>query len=124
MTHARSKELSGFLPGLQELRTSPKGLSQALGLQATNLARSTGAHSNTLRNPSSKRLQGHMHDVVTVISDATDHTGDADKAVHWDRNELVAKYGHRTAAELIAVGRIEAALAFLRDLKTERAGEA
>lgn len=128
MTHARleqSKELSGFIGSLQEPRTphiSPKRLSQALGVKLTSLARLTGVHRNTLRNPSSERLLGRMREVVKVISAATECTGAADKAIYWYRNELIAGYGHRTAAELVADGQVEAVLAFIRDLENGARG--
>ncbi|MBZ9942299.1 hypothetical protein LB533_14475 [Mesorhizobium sp. BR1-1-13] len=128
MTHARlaqSKELSGFICSLQEPRTphiSPKRLSQALGVKLTNLARLTGVHRNTLRNPSSERLQCRMREVVKVISAATECTVTVDKAIYWYRNELIADYGHRTAAELVADGQVEAVLAFIRDLENGARG--
>lgn len=123
MTHARlaqSKELSGFISSLQESRTphiSPKRLSQALRVKLTNLARLTGVHRNTLRNPSSERLQGRTREVVKVISAATECIRAVDKAIHWYRNELIADYDRRTAAELVADGQVEAVPAFIRNLE-------
>ena len=105
MTHAQfahSKVVSGFVDSLQEPRTpyiSPKRLSQALGVKVANLAQLTGVHRNTLRNPSSERLQGRMREMVKVISAATELTGDVDKVIYWYRNEPIADYGHRTAAQ-------------------------
>ncbi|RWA66141.1 hypothetical protein [Mesorhizobium sp.] len=128
MTHARlaqSKELSGFICSLQEPRTphiSPKRLSQALGVKLTNLARLTGVQRNTLRNPSSERLQGRMREEVKVISAATECTGAVDKAIYWYRNELIVDYGHRTAAKLVADGQVDAVLAFVRDLENGARG--
>jgi uncharacterized protein (DUF2384 family) len=117
--------VSGFVDSLQEPRTpyiSPKRLSQALGVKVANLAQLTGVHRNTLRNPSSERLQGRMREMVKVISAATELTGDVDKAIYWYRNEPIADYGHRTAAELVADGQVEAVLAFVRDLENGARG--
>ncbi len=128
MTHAQlahSTAISGFVDSLQEPRTpyiSPKRLSQALGVKVANLAQLTGVHRNTLRNPSSERLQGRMREMVKVISAATELTGDVDKAIYWYRNEPIADYGHRTAAELVADGKVEAVLAFIRDLENGARG--
>lgn len=117
---AHAAMVSGFVDSLQEPRTpyiSPKRLSKALGVNVANLAQLTGVHRNTLRNPSSERLQGRMREMVKVISAATELTRDIDKAIYWYRNEPIADYGHCTAAELVADGQVEAVLAFIRDLE-------
>jgi uncharacterized protein (DUF2384 family) len=117
---AHNAMVSGFVDSLQEPRTpyiSPKRLSKALGVKVANLAQLTGVHRNTLRNPSSERLQGRMREMVKVISAATELTGDIDKAIYWYRNEPITDYGHRTAAELVADGHAEAVLAYIRDLE-------
>lgn len=117
---AHNAMVSGFVDSLQEPRTphiSPKRLSKALGVKVANLAQLTGVHRNTLRNPSSERLQGRMREMVKVISAATEITGDIDKAIYWYRNEPIADYGHYTAAELVAGGHAEAVLAYIRDLE-------
>ena len=112
--------VSGFVDSLQEPRTpyiSPKRLSKALGVNVANLAQLTGIHRNTLRNPSSERLQGRMREMVKVISAATEPTRDIGKAIYWYRNEPIADYGHRTAAEFVADGQVEAVLAFIRNIE-------
>jgi uncharacterized protein (DUF2384 family) len=117
--------VSGFVDSLQEPRTpyiSPRRLSKALGVKVANLAQLTGVHRNTLRNPSSERLQGRMREMVKVISAATELTGDVDKAIYWYRNEPIVDYGHRTAAELVAEGHAEAVMAFIRDLENGARG--
>lgn len=122
---ARSAVVSGFVDSLQEPRTpyiSPQRLSKALGVKVTSLAELTGVHRNTLRNPSSERLQGRMREVVKVITAATELTGDIDKAIYWYRNEPIADYSHRTAAELVSQGHTEAVLAYLRDLENGARG--
>ena len=48
--------------------------------------------------------------------------GDVDKAIYWYRNEPIADYGHRTAAELVANGQVGAVLAFIRDLENGARG--
>ncbi|PYE86968.1 hypothetical protein [Phyllobacterium leguminum] len=121
----RHAVVSGFVDSLQEPRTpyiSPQRLSKALGVNVTNLAELTGVHRNTLRNPSSERLQGRMREMVKVISAATELTGDLDKTIYWYRNEPIADYGHRTAAELVAEGHVEAVLAYIRDLENGARG--
>jgi hypothetical protein len=129
MTQAQAAQhhmvVSGFVDSLQEPRTpyiSPQRLSKALGVTVANLAGLTGVHRNTLRNPASERLQGRMREMVKVISAATELTGELDKAIYWYRNEPIADYGHRTAAELVADGKVEAALAYLRDLENGARG--
>lgn len=122
---ARSAAVSGFVDSLQEPRTpyiSPRRLSKALGVKVASLAELTGVHRNTLRNPSSERLQGRMREMVKAITAASELTGDIEKAIYWYRNEPIADYGHRTAAELVAEGHVEAVLAYLRDLENGASG--
>jgi hypothetical protein len=116
---AHTSVVSGFVDSLQEPRTpyiSPNRLSKALGVPVAGLAELTGVHRNTLRNPSSERLQRRMREMIKVISAAAELTGALDKAIYWYRNEPIGDYGHKTAAELIAEGHVEAVLAYIRDL--------
>jgi len=84
--------------------------------------RSGQRQGNTLRKPSSERLQGRMREMVKEISAATELTGAVDKAIYWYRNEPIADYGHHTAAELVADGQVGAVLAFIRDLENGARG--
>lgn len=121
----RHTVVSGFVDSLQEPRTpyiSPQRLSKALGVKVTSLAELTGVHRNTLRNPASDRLQGRMREMIKVISAAAELTADLDKAIYWYRNEPISDYGHRTAAELVADGQVEAVLAYIRDLENGARG--
>lgn len=111
--------VSSFVSSLQEPRTpyiSPSRFSKALGVQVTSLAELAGVHRNTLRNPASERLQDKLREMIKAITAAVALTGDIDKALYWFRNEPIADYGHKTAAELVAEGHLEAVLAYLRDL--------
>lgn len=124
-TRAQATIVSGFVQSLQEPRTpyiSPKRFSKALGVQVTNLAELTGVHRNTLRNPSSERLQGRLREMVRVIAAAATLIGDVDKAIFWFRNEPIGDYGHKTAAELVVAGHTEAVLSYLRDLENGARG--
>lgn len=121
----RAEVMSGFVESLQEPRTpyiSPKRLSAALGVQVTSLAALAGLHRNTLRNPGSERLQDKLREMVKAISAAAALTGDVQKALYWYRNEPIADYGHKTAAELVAEGRLDAVLAYVRDLENGASG--
>jgi hypothetical protein len=117
--------VSAFVQSLQEPRTpyiSPKRFSHALGVQVVNLAALAGVHRNTLRNPASERLQDKLREMVKVISAAADLTGDISKAIFWYRNEPIADYEYKTAAELVAEGHAEAVMAHLRDLENGASG--
>jgi len=111
--------LSGFVESLQEPRKpyiSPQRFSKVLGVQVASLAALAGVHRNTLRNPASERLQDRLRDMVRVISAAAELTGDVDRALYWFKNEPLADYRHRTAAELVGDGHVEAVLSYLEDL--------
>ena len=117
--------VSKFVDSLQEPRTpyiSPARFSEVLGVKVMALAELTGVHRNTLRNPSSERLQLKMREMIKVISAAAELTGDIQKAIYWYRNEPIADYDHRTAAELVADGHADAVLAYIRDLENGARG--
>ena len=117
--------VSKFVDSLQEPRTpyiSPTRFSEVLGVKVMALAELTGVHRNTLRNPSSERLQLKMREMIKVISAAAELTGDIHKAIYWYRNEPIADYDHRTAAELVADGHADAVLAYIRDLENGARG--
>lgn len=121
----RTTAISGFVESLQEPRTpyiSPKRFSAALGVQVAGLANLAGVHRNTMRNPASERLQDKLREMVRVISAAATLTGDVSKAIFWYRNEPIADYDHKTAAELVAEGHVEAVMAHLRDLENGASG--
>ena len=122
---ARTAMTSRFVESLQEPRTpyiSPKRLSAALGVQVANLAALSGVHRNTLRNPGSERVQTKLREMVKAITAAAAVTDDVAKAIYWFRNEPIADYDHKTAAELVADGRLEAVLSYLRDLENGARG--
>jgi hypothetical protein len=122
---ARTAMTSRFVESLQEPRTpyiSPKRLSAALGVQVANLAVLSGVHRNTLRNPGSERVQTKLREMVKAITAAAAVTDDIAKAIYWFRNEPIADYDHKTAAELVADGRLEAVLSYLRDLENGARG--
>jgi len=112
-------QISGFVESLQEPKTpyiSLDRLSDALGVKRSSMAAITGVHRNTLRNPASERLQNRLREMIRVITAAATLTGDMQKALYWFRNEPIADYDHKTAAELVAGGHADAVLAYLRDL--------
>ncbi len=117
--------ITGFMESLQEPLTpyiSPKRFSSVLGVQVASLAQMTGVHRNTMRNPASERLQSKLREMVKVIAAASGMTGDIGKAIYWFRNEPIADYNHKTAAELVAEGHVEAVLSYLRDLENGARG--
>lgn len=121
----QAKIVSKFVGSLQEPRTpyiSPARFSEVLGVKVSALAELTGVHRNTLRNPSSERLQLKMREMIRVLSAAAELTGDIQKAIYWYRNEPISDYDHRTAAELVADGHADAVLAYIRDLENGARG--
>ncbi|MGZ6026478.1 MAG: hypothetical protein ACXWKU_15790 [Caulobacteraceae bacterium] len=118
-------QISAFVQSLQEPRTpyiSPTRFSKALGVNVSAMARFTGVHRNTMRNPASERVQERMREMIKTISAATELTGDLMEAIFWFRNEPIVDYQHQTAAELVAKGHVEAVLAYLRDLENGGTG--
>ena len=87
------------------------------------MARLAGVHRNTVRgNPASEQLQDRLRGIIKIIISAVELTGDVEKALYWFRNEPIADYRRKTAAELVAEGHLEAVLAYLEDLKNGASG--
>lgn len=126
LSPADGRLLSGVMARLQEPRTphiSPDKVAELLGVQLNQLAEWTGVHRNTLRtNPGAAKLQNRLRDVVKVITAAADVAGDIGKASYWFINEPIADYRHKTAAELVAEGHVDAVLTYLADLANGAAG--
>ena len=74
-----------------------------------------GGSGSTWTAPPEGRSDGCWRSRAAITAAAT-LTGDIDKALYWFRNEPIADYGQKTAAELVAEGRLEAVFAYLRDL--------
>lgn len=118
--------VSGFMDSIQEPRKpyiSPARFAMAAGVSVQALAGLAGVHRNTVsQNPESGRLQDRLRDMVKAIVAAVAVTGDLEKAVYWFRNEPIADYRHKTAAELVAEGRLDAVLTYLEDLRNGASG--
>ncbi len=117
--HRAAAQISGFVESLREPKTpyvSLERFSDALGVKRSSMAGITGVHRNTPRNPASDRLQSRLREMIPVITTTAALTGDVNKALYWFRNEPIADYDHKTAAQLVAEGRADAVLAYLRDL--------
>ena len=118
--------VSAFLDSLQEPRTpyiSPARFAARSGLSQGALARLAGVHRNTVRlNPASEALQDRLREMVGIIASAAELTGDVEKALYWFRNERIADYRGRTAADLVAEGHAGAVLAYLDDLRNGTTG--
>lgn len=112
--------VSRFMDDIQEPRTpyiSPARFAKAAGVSIQALATLAGVHRNTVsQHPGSRRLQERLRDMVKAIVAAAAVTGDIEKAIYWFRNEPIADYRHKTAAELVAEGHLDAVLAYLEDL--------
>lgn len=118
--------VSDFLDDLQEPRTpyiSPTRFAARSGLSQATLARLAGVHRNTVRlNPASDALQDRLREMIKIITSASELTGDVDKALYWFRNEPIADYRGKTAADLVAEGHAPAVLTYLDDLKNGATG--
>ncbi len=118
--------VSRFMDSIQEPRKpyiSPARFAKAAGVSIQALAALAGVHRNTVsQHPESGRLQERLRDMVKAIVAAAAVTGDLEKAIYWFRNEPIADYRHKTAAELIAEGHLDAVLTYLEDLRHGASG--
>lgn len=129
MRHTPATEIvrpASFAGRVQEpgtARISPVLLAEELGLPLQALAAAVGVHRNTVgQNPASERLQARLRDIVRAVSAAADLTGDLAAARYWFLNEPIADYRYKTAAELVATGRVDAVLSYIEDLRHGASG--
>src|ERR1700760_2046081 len=105
-TQETMRMVAGFMERIQEPRKpyiSPTRFAKAAGVSVQALAALTGVHRNTVsQHPDSGRLQDQLRDMVKAIVPAVGVTGDLENAIYWFRNEPIADYRHKTAAELVA----------------------
>jgi len=125
-TQNTMRVVSRFMDSIQEPQKSyisPTRFAEAAGVSVQALAALAGVHRNTVsQHPESGRLQDRLRDMVKIIVAAVGITGDVEKAFYWFRNEPIADYRHKTAAELVAEGRLDAVLAYLEDLRNGAGG--
>ncbi|KRE86032.1 hypothetical protein ASG75_10895 [Rhodanobacter sp. Soil772] len=57
---------------------------------------------------------------LAVLREAVEIEPDPAEVMHWYRATRIAELGHLTAAELVALGRAEAVIAFLRSIRNDR----
>ena len=96
----------------------PGRLLNLTDLQVKDLAAAAGVDRNTVaRNPHNVRLQNYMREIVRVLESARDIAGDLDRAVIWFKHQPIQAYRFRTAAELVAEGKVEAVMAYLDDMR-------
>ncbi len=102
---------------------SPVRFAKLAGLSVQSLAAMAGVHRNTIsQHPESPKVQEALRAMLKVISAATALTGDADRAICWFMNEPIVDYRHKTAAELVAAGHLDAVMMFLEDLEVGATG--
>jgi hypothetical protein len=123
--HATSL-VSGFMDSIQEPRKPyipPAQYAKTASAFVQALAALAGVHRNSIsQHPYTDPLQDRLRDMVKAIVAAVAVSGNLDKAIYWFRNEPIADYCHKTAAELVAEGRLDAVLAFLEDLRNGAGG--
>lgn len=116
-----------FLMGLKEpgSRTalSPSRLAEALDLPVQEFANLARVHRNTLQmTPSSPKVQAAVRDVLRVLSAAHSLSGDIERAVFWFRNEPIAEFGHRTALDLVEMGKTQTVIDYIESCSAGASG--
>ncbi|MDB5967881.1 MAG: hypothetical protein JWQ90_331 [Hydrocarboniphaga sp.] len=102
---------------------SPAKFAAALDYPLQIVAELAHVHRNTVRNnPYSADLQGYMRDAVRVLQAATDLRGDVDDALFWFKNHPIRDFDRKTADRLVAEGKSDAVLRYLRTLEAGATG--
>lgn len=102
---------------------SPTKFAEALDYPLQVVAELAHVHRNTVRNnPYSPDLQGYMRDAVRVLQAAADLRGDVDEALFWFKNHPIRDFDRKTADRLVAEGKAEAVMRYLRSLEAGATG--
>lgn len=102
---------------------SPTKFAEVLDYPLQVVAELAHVHRNTVRNnPYSPDLQGYMRDAVRVLQAAADLRGDVDEALFWFKNHPIRDFDRKTADRLVAEGKAEAVLRYLRSLEAGATG--
>lgn len=102
---------------------SPVKFAETLDYPFQMIAKLAHVHRNTVRNnPYSPDLQSYMRDAVRVLQAAADLRGDVNEALFWFKNHPIRDFDRKTADRLIADGKAEAVLRYLRSLEAGASG--
>jgi len=102
---------------------SPTKFAEVLDYPLQVVAELAHVHRNTVRNnPYSPDLQGYMRDAVRVLQAAADLRGDVDEALFWFKNHPIRDFDRKTADRLVADGKADAVLRYLRSLEAGATG--
>ncbi|MEC9358638.1 MAG: DUF2384 domain-containing protein [Pseudomonadota bacterium] len=102
---------------------SPEKFAEMLDYAVQDIAELTHVHRDTIRNnPYSPNLQRYMHDVIRVLQAAVDLRGNVDEALFWFRNHPIRDFDRKTADRLVAEGKIDAVLGYLKTLEAGATG--
>jgi hypothetical protein len=102
---------------------APDRFANALHLQVQDLARLAGVHRATVaESPQNAKLQGYLRDSLKALTAAYELSGDRSKAIYWFRNVPLPEYDHRTAEELVSMGRIDTVLKHITQLASGSSG--
>ncbi len=92
-------------------------------LSKQTLASLAGVHRTTVTDaPNNEKLQRLMREALRVMSAASAITSDATRAIYWMRNTPIPEFDHRMAFDLIAAGKTEAVLKYLRSIESGSTG--
>lgn len=102
---------------------SPTKFAEILDYPVRVVAELAHVHRNTVRNnPYSPDLQGYMRDAVRVLQAAADLRGDVNEALFWFKNHPIRDFDRKTADRLVADGKADAVLRYLRSLEAGATG--
>jgi hypothetical protein len=97
----------------------PARFADALSLQVKELADLAGVHRTTVaEKPTNPKLQSFLRDALRALSAAAEVSGgDMNRAAYWFRNVPIPEFDHRTAADLVSGGRVDAVIAYLESIE-------
>lgn len=94
-----------------------------LELQQQDLAALADVHHNTVRtHPESARVQAALRDLVRVLSAASAIQPDLQRVARFIKNESIVSLGHKTLLDMVRLGRVDDAIAYLESVACGFAG--
>lgn len=98
-------------------RLSAAKIAELMGLQVQELAAFAGVHHNTMRlHPESARVQAALRDLVRLLSATSEIQPDLQRVVLFIKNETIASLGQKTLLDMVRVGRVDDAIAYLESV--------
>lgn len=101
----------------------PRAFVAALGTTLDEAARIMRVHPNSISvSPHGPKVQGALHECLSVLSAAHEVCGDISRALFWFRHHPIVEFGHQLPKDLVTQGRSQELIDYLDNLAANSPG--